>query len=193
MTSHPHQPPLLAQRLFELCTPPELTDALLGDLLEDFDHRASKDQASAKRWFWGQLARSACALALRRLSQPLLTFTAGAAAAFLASLLVGSVLEATVRTANEPGISLVAGVAALCALMSSMSAAFAAHRVDITCGKGVLAALGLFVLAPDLIYAALHSPSPLSVALWLPLTIATATTLTGLHLGRRVVRNPAHS
>ena len=187
-----HQPPVIAQRLFELCVPLEMAESLLGDLLEEFDQRASEDHAAAKRWFWGQLARSACALALQRLSQPLLTFTAGATAAFLASLIVGSIVEITFRTNDEPTISLVAGVAGLCALASAMSAAFAAHQVDISCGKAVLTALGLFVLTPDLLYAALRSPTVFSAALWLPLSLATATTLAGLHLGRRVVRNPAH-
>lgn len=58
------QPPRIAAWLVNLFTPPEEGESILGDLLEEFSHLASKSGvAFARRWYWRQTARTIAHLA----------------------------------------------------------------------------------------------------------------------------------
>jgi len=63
------RPPALATTLLALAADPERRDAQLGDLAEEFDERAERDPAEARRWYRRQALRSIApnlALRLRR-------------------------------------------------------------------------------------------------------------------------------
>jgi predicted permease len=54
----PAEPPRLAEALVRLLLPPELEDAVAGDLAEEFAERArAGSRVSAALWYWGQLLR----------------------------------------------------------------------------------------------------------------------------------------
>ncbi len=186
----PNDPPRLALRVFELCTPRDMQDALVGDLLEEFDCRAAHDLRQARRWFWKQLMAAAIPLGLRRVGLPLGALSAGAGSAIGASVLVGIALERTIGVVSDPGLALVACVATLCALISSTCAALAARRVDATSGKAMLASLGLIVLAPELSHAALRVDTSPTPSLYVPLLLALIATFIGLLIGRKMASAP---
>jgi hypothetical protein len=61
MTSHAYfvQPPRLATWLVNLFTAGEEAESILGDLLEEYSHLASKSGASiARRWYWRQAVKT---------------------------------------------------------------------------------------------------------------------------------------
>lgn len=61
MTSQPYlaQPPRIATWLINLFTPAEQEETILGDLLEEFSHFASKSRvAFARRWYWRQTVKT---------------------------------------------------------------------------------------------------------------------------------------
>ena len=47
-------PPSFALMLLAWILSPYLVDAILGDLIEEFNHRSKADSQAAKRWFWQQ-------------------------------------------------------------------------------------------------------------------------------------------
>jgi hypothetical protein len=53
------QPPVIAAWLLSLFTPIEEAESIMGDLLEEFSHLASKSgTAIAQRWYWRQTAKT---------------------------------------------------------------------------------------------------------------------------------------
>lgn len=60
MTSQPDlQPPRIARWLLTLFTPAEVTESIMGDLLEEFSGLVIKsDLAFARRWYWRQTLRT---------------------------------------------------------------------------------------------------------------------------------------
>ena len=53
------QPPRIAVWLVNLFTPAEEAESILGDLLEEFSHLASKSGvAVARRWYWRQTVKT---------------------------------------------------------------------------------------------------------------------------------------
>jgi hypothetical protein len=60
MTSQPDlQPPRIARWLLTLFTPAEVTESIVGDLLEEFSGLVIKsDLAFARRWYWRQTLRT---------------------------------------------------------------------------------------------------------------------------------------
>jgi len=61
MTSQPDfvQPPRMATCLVNLFTPAEEAESILGDLLEEYSHLASKSGvAFARRWYWRQTVKT---------------------------------------------------------------------------------------------------------------------------------------
>ncbi len=55
------QPPRPAELLVRLSAPPVQRDDQLGDLCEEFEERAARDPAAARRWYWKQALGSAAA------------------------------------------------------------------------------------------------------------------------------------
>ena len=67
MTSQPYsvQPPRIAMWLVNLFAIPDDTDAILGDLLEEYSHLAAKSGvAFARRWYWRQTLKTITHLSL---------------------------------------------------------------------------------------------------------------------------------
>ncbi len=52
------RPPRIAAWLVGLFTPAEEAESIVGDLLEEFSHLASKGVASARRWYWRQTVKT---------------------------------------------------------------------------------------------------------------------------------------
>jgi hypothetical protein len=51
-------PPALACWIIESVVPSSSPSAVLGDLMEEYEHRAAGDPLAAARWFWSQTIRS---------------------------------------------------------------------------------------------------------------------------------------
>lgn len=64
------RPPALARWLLERCTVHADRDAVLGDLFEEFEARATVSPARASQWFWRQALRSVIPVLRRRWPAP---------------------------------------------------------------------------------------------------------------------------
>lgn len=85
----PEEPPSLALALLRAATAKQMRDALIGDLVEQYDDRATTGSSGANAWFWRQTLFSA---------PPLLLMRMNSSAAGKAGLLIALVLGAIVFT-----------------------------------------------------------------------------------------------
>ncbi len=63
-------PPRIALWLFERSLSCHEREAVIGDVIEEFNHRAAVNVSSARRWIWAEACRSAPHNLGRRLRDP---------------------------------------------------------------------------------------------------------------------------
>ena len=188
------QPPGLAAAIVGLCSTPTDREVILGDLEEEFRSRRERHSvAAARRWYWDQALRStqpllAWKLATAPSARVVSGLIAGSATAIASATLLGILFQNLLGSGVDAATPLITIVVTTCALFTSTCAGCASLWATGRRSRLVLAAVGLVVVAPDLIHALLHSHAKSWPWALLPVVFAAAAAHSGLRLGGRLWR-----
>lgn len=185
------RPSPLATALLRLCTVPGDRAAILGDLEEEYRELAATRPSRAAQHYWSQTLRSVAPLLVWRLCvasrlRAVVGVVAGSATAIVSATLVGTSLERVLGVDAEPAPAVVGSVVMLCVFVSSASAGWISGRVAGSRSPWVLVAVGLVVVAPEAIHAAILSHPVQTSPEYLPLAFALLAAPLGLALGARL-------